>query len=577
MLRSLKLRNFRSFGNFTVTFGDSAYLVGPNNAGKSTVLMGLRTADIALRFARQRSATVKAIDLGKGVPAYPVFLRDLPSLQQSIRHEFRNLEARLELTWKSGAKLTMVWPAEGDDGESPFFYLERLPGMYVSNPKSVRDNLPLLGVVPILSPVDTTELLLDEKYVKQNIAGRLSSRHFRNQLRILKAEGKLEDFLEWSSEWLDDIHIEGLDTHMGEKAAELDVYYTEAGGRTEKELAWAGDGIQIWLQLLYHLWRTSDRSTIILDEPEVYLHPDLQRRLVRLLEASDRQVILATHSAELISEVDARSIAIVDKKSPNARRVRKETDLQTLSDTLGTAFNVRLAKALRANVAFFVEGKDMSVLRQFATILGLQRISHERRVAVIKLEGYTHWGSVDPFRWLCDQLLPDAIKIAVLLDRDYRTLSTIESVEKSFAREGIASHVWRRKELESYVLNVDVISRVTGLDVPSVRSVLVEATEEYENEVFGQLLGELATTGRSSGLDPSTITATFKADFDTKWKSIDYRLGVCPPKGLIAALNRHLQDRKKRAVTARSLAAAHELSEIPREVVDFLRVVEDLN
>ena len=65
----------------------------------------------------------------------------------------------------------------------------------------------------------------------------------------------------------------------------LDLYYTEAGRRTEKELVWAGDGVQIWLQLLLHVFRLRERDVVVLDEPDVFLHPDLQRRLVWLLES----------------------------------------------------------------------------------------------------------------------------------------------------------------------------------------------------------------------------------------------------------------------------------------------------
>ena len=65
--------------------------------------------------------------------------------------------------------------------------------------------------------------------------------------------------------------------------------------RFQKELVWAGDGLQVWLQLLYHVYRVKNFDSIILDEPEVYLHPDLQRKLVHLLEATCRQIILATH------------------------------------------------------------------------------------------------------------------------------------------------------------------------------------------------------------------------------------------------------------------------------------------
>jgi len=51
----------------------------------------------------------------------------------------------------------------------------------------------------------------------------------------------------------------------------LDVFYQEADSRIPKELVWAGDGIQVWLQLLYHVYRVQNCETIVLDEPEVYL------------------------------------------------------------------------------------------------------------------------------------------------------------------------------------------------------------------------------------------------------------------------------------------------------------------
>jgi predicted ATPase len=100
-----------------------------------------------------------------------------------------------------------------------------------------------------------------------------------------------------------------------------------------------------------------DCGTIILDEPEVYLHPDLQRRLVHLLESTGRQVIVATHSAEMIAESAGRLTAIVDRTRRRANRQRSDADYEMLSSTLGTAFNLRLAKALRSHVAVFVEAR----------------------------------------------------------------------------------------------------------------------------------------------------------------------------------------------------------------------------
>ncbi|MFZ8305259.1 AAA family ATPase, partial [Staphylococcus aureus] len=67
----------------------------------------------------------------------------------------------------------------------------------------------------------------------------------------------------------------------GNKDDAFDLFYEEQASRNEREIAWAGDGIQIWLQELYHMWMQRAADVIILDEPDVFLHPDLQRRLAR--------------------------------------------------------------------------------------------------------------------------------------------------------------------------------------------------------------------------------------------------------------------------------------------------------
>jgi predicted ATPase len=67
------------------------------------------------------------------------------------------------------------------------------------------------------------------------------------------------------------------------KGMALDVYFKEASAHSERELFWAGDGMQIWLQILFHAYRQRRVDTLVLDEPDVFLHPDLQRRLIHIL------------------------------------------------------------------------------------------------------------------------------------------------------------------------------------------------------------------------------------------------------------------------------------------------------
>jgi energy-coupling factor transporter ATP-binding protein EcfA2 len=578
MLAKLRLINFRSFRDFTVSFESGVYLVGPNNAGKSTILTALRTADVLLRYARSRKPTLSVDHNGRKLAAYPLILNDFPALQESVRYEFHNgNESRFELTWKSKAKLVAVWPAESDvdEAEEGFFYLERSPGIQVRDTNGARNAFPLLGIIPPLSPIEHSEGVRDDKYVRSSVTTRLSSRHFRNQIRLLRADGEFDEFTTYMCEWLDGIEFSSFDSHYDGKEMVLDVYYSELGSNVPKELVWAGDGIQIWLQILYHTYRTRSLDTLILDEPEVYLHADLQRRLVHLLESTGRQVIVATHSAEMITEAEPSLVTLVEKSRKYARRAEDAAKLEILTKALGTAFNLRLARALRSNVALFVEGKDMVVLRRLAQILEMNSIVTERGITVIPLEGYSRSVQVAPFTWLCKELLPEAIKVFVVLDRDYRSDGTITSVEREFSAAGIVGHVWRRKELESYLLTAEPIARLAGVASETIEQILDEVASSMEEYVFGQMLTERMQMHKGLKTDLSVVTTEFKREFDAAWRNPEYRLYACPAKDVFSELNNRLQSMKARAVTVRALASAHRPYEIPSELIRVLRKVEE--
>lgn len=576
MLKQLHLVNFRAFENFRVSFGDGAYLVGPNNAGKSTLLTALRTVDVLLRYAYRRKPDLHARDGDISVLGYPVSLREFPALQDSLRFEFGSDETRLELEWKSGAKLTVVWPDDGDDEDErvAFFYLMQSSGNPVRSPKQAKESFPPRGVIPILGPTEHDEKLLAEDYVRQNIAGRLSSRHFRNQLRLLENDQLLDAFLGWAQPWLGELSFDTLGQHMSDEGLIVEAFFFEAGSRVPKEIVWAGDGVQVWLQLLYHVHRVQNRDTIILDEPEVYLHPDLQRRLVHLLESTGRQIIVATHSTEMVAESDGRLTTLIDRTRRRASRTRSDADYEMLSTTLGTAFNLRLAKALRSRVAVFVEGHDMAILRRLAQTLRLPSLEREAGVTVIPLHGYSNWGQVEPFKWLCDELLPEALETFVILDRDYRPDAVRRAVIDRFEGAGIHGHVWERKELESYLLSAQVIARLSGATPAAVTKWLNKISQSMESEVFGRLLDERLkseVTGRQHAV---SVTTAFKPQFDAAWTNAEYRLRICPPKQIVSALNDKLQAKGFKPTSFAALARAHRRDEIPAEASTLLELIE---
>jgi predicted ATPase len=101
------------------------------------------------------------------------------------------------------------------------------------------------------------------------------------------------------------------------------------------EVGWMGHGLQMWLQTMWFLAKTPPETTVVLDEPDVYMHPDLQRKLYRLVRGRFHQAIIATHSVEIMAEADPADILIVNSKRSRSQYANTEPGVQVLIDRLG--------------------------------------------------------------------------------------------------------------------------------------------------------------------------------------------------------------------------------------------------
>lgn len=509
---------------------------------------------------------------------YPIALsriHDLPGYSDAnVHYEFRDEEARVEVFFDSGASVTMVWPSSSSDID-PFFYFDYRPGMNAKRRQQVIDHLPSIGIIPGLNPVEDVEEVLSARYVAEAAGSRLTSRHFRNHLFQLQSQNPKEyieaiEFIYANTPEISDISMRSRVTGSG---VVLDMFFKEATGHSERELVWAGDGMQIWLQIMFHAFRQRRAHALVLDEPDVFLHPDLQRRLIAVLEGLGPQIVLATHASELIAEAPRDSIVLVDRLRKNSRRIRDTPEMDRLVSDLGSAFDLAIARALRSRVVLFVEGKDMKLLRRLAATVGAKQLASERGgVVVVPLGGYNNWPHVQPFALLKSALLQDAVKMIVLLDRDYRGDQKVTEVEGELRELGIVPHVWRRKEIESYLLHQDAISRVSGLPAEKCGELLAEAVELEAEAVEGDLFSEMMKS--SKGKDPSIVHAECRARFLHLWQDFNAKLKVVPPKRVISSLNSQISANGGTVLSSQKLAEAIRIDEVDSEIKDVLLRVE---
>jgi predicted ATPase len=570
VLRRLELQNFRCFKTFEITFDKSLnVIVGPNNAGKSTVVSALRAAAFMLSTAARRRPTTAVHVNNEELLVFPVNEFPPPLDSENFRWEFHHeLPASLTFVFDNEVELHLEWPPEAEFFQGYFYIVVGGAGQ----PKDLNISKGLLashhlGVMPGLRPLDQHENVLNDGYIARNIGGRLSSSHFRNQLRLFDPY-EMRGFRKFCKTWLPDLDLgEPISNLAGNS---VDLYFREVGH--EREISWAGDGFQVFLQILLYLYRYANRPTLVLDEPEVFLHADLQRRLLDALEETPSQVIVATHSSEIFAAVSPESVIWVDKSQKHAVSISGDEALASAADSLGSIFNLRLAKLLRTTRAVFVEGKDLKLLNPLAVALGLGPLEKDADLSVVPLDGASNWRKLMAFEWVADRFLQSAVAAHVILDRDFHSDTAMQDLIDGLAAVNVRAIFWKRHEIENYLLVPSLISRVCGCSEPDVRTLLEEVGEEMRDDAIALATSDIVQEEGMRGLDISTLVKRGTAVIDSFWSDSE-RLSRLPGKDILAGLNRKLQAAGWSAVSSKALATNIKAAEIDPELSAVLKAV----
>ncbi len=571
-LVSLELRRFRAFERFTVTFGPTAILVGPNNAGKSTVVSALRSIAYMVRTAKRIRPTGRGFRGDRRILKYELVTAQVGLAEDSLRWESQDGEVSIRAAFANRSRLYAIWPTEslGD----PYFFVQGPDGRPYRDIPDVRENLPSIGVLPNLSPVEQREELLAEEYVRSNLGTRRSSLHFRNQLLLL-ARGELPG-LDWDGwiaflrVWLPEIQLRPPEQSEGG----VDVFYREEPRPSWKELVWAGDGFQVYMQNLFHLFRLRGSDVIVLDEPDVYLHADLQRRLTQVAGASEAQVVVATHSTEVVAEAGTSAIVWMDRTRTRAYRAPDDESLNTLAGQLGSQFNLRLAKVLRARHTLFVEGSDASYLKDLARLIGAVAFANEVHLAIVPIEGWSNQFRAEAFGWVNDKLLKGSMSATILLDRDYHADSHVEHVQQHFESAGLGCHIWKRKEIESYFLHPGAMARATTASEEEIAASLARTTAGmYEDVIFQFVATAKQDNSGDRHLADSTIARRFIPWLRELWTDPAERLYRCPAKEVLSAVNTQLSATGHKTLTFNGIIRKLQPHDVPEEAVHLIRSI----
>ena len=575
MITKANFLRFRGFERLSATLIPHAYIVGPNSAGKSTVIEAIGLAEQCLRVARRRLPPLKVRHNGITRKAFP-----LPpssnSEEDPVRHEFGRLETRVSVFWETGACIHIVWPEETDDyddyDKDGYFYLEEADGGQPKSLEVTRKIFSGVTVIPVITPIDRVEDFKDPGYIEKHRRTRLASRHFRNHSWHMSQTNEWALFKDYCDIWLPEIKL--LDVSRDASMNRLSVFYSEPGSRVPKELAWAGDGIQIWVQLLWHIFRANDPATIVLDEPEVYLHPDLQRRLVRLLDGLSKQVILASHSADVIAEAPPDAVLWVDRRCGGARRANSQQSLAALSESLGTSYNLALARSMRSRLVVASDCEDNRVIRLLAKQVGANNIANENIVSFVQLRDVRNWSDTNNLGTSLREVLPGRLPAVILIQTGHRPAIVNNRIRKSLSAPGITVKIWSRTEIENYLLDANAVARVSGAAPEIISLRIAEAHSKFREITRAAYISERVASA-SEGQGQETLTAA-ENEFDTLWVDSSRRVEFVRGSLVMKELNLWLESDGYRPINAYLLAKAARPQSLVPEVFEVLLELDEL-
>jgi hypothetical protein len=550
-------------------------IVGRNNAGKSSVVEALRLVSLV-------TTRLKGLGFYDGPDWGGITRRETgvrPSLKNvginfsSFFHRYGDPPAVIEASFTNETGLRIYI---GSEERVHAVILDPKGQPARSKAAALKLDLPPVEILPQIAPLEPNEMVLTEDYVRRATSSNLASRHFRNQLRVYGEH--YQRFSAIVEETWPGLRVLELTAGRGYPGDPLSLTIRDED--FVAEAAAMGHGLQMWLQTMWFLARVEQAACVILDEPDVYMHPDLQRRLLRYLKGQHQQVVIATHSVEMMSEVEPDDILVVDRRRKASRFASGPPAVQRLIDHVGSSHNLQLARLWSARKCLLVEGDDVKLLSLVHHILfpeadPLENLPH------FQVGGWAGWSYAIGSAMLLKNAGGETISVYSVFDSDYHSATAITKRYENASEHGVRLHIWERKEIENYFLAPDPIVRAIAARMPArvqapstkeVSSRLDTICDELKDEAFDAMAGELLLENRAGG--PTNANREARRLLNDNWRTKQGRLATISGKQAFSRLSGWSQDQFGASLTATIVARHLQAAETPDELRAVITAIE---
>lgn len=394
-LKEIEINNFRCFDGFTLTLdGESAFLVAPNGGGKSTLLEAVaRGCGISRTVHREDFADLEqpleVILTMEGIPAeatgafadHTTFGSGLPTLKVGLRATWDEEEQELEVTHG--------FPERG----------------WNSSTRAQREQFPVLWLPAYRVPARSLRVVGGSS-VLADLVGKLginsdltaATEALRRAAQSLAAAEPLAELLNSASQ-----ELEQLSTYRGQSGFELaptartdddileqlELLLSDGSAPSALPVGRQSSGLSqlaLFAFVLRALKQENSEFLLLVDEPELSLHPHAQRTLSSQLRETAEQTLIATHSSNVLDQADPRRVIRLQDSTTGVAAASAGAISDGDAARLIRISDPRTAEAFFARRVLIVEGEsDQIAVRALAQRLG--RDLDAEGISVVSLEG----------------------------------------------------------------------------------------------------------------------------------------------------------------------------------------------
>lgn len=288
----------------------------------------------------------------------------------------------------------------------------------------------------------------------------------------------------------------------GEVSAELDVdnFLVEVNG----------SGVREALRLILDV-EFGRPEILLVEEPEVHLHPALETSMMRYLKriSLNIQVFVTTHSTNFLDTAEMKNVYLISR---NESTQIQQMNFEEAESQIPKELGIRLSSLFMYDRLVFVEGpSDEAILREWAATLKIN--FSQANVGFVSMGGvrnFTHYAAEATISFLTKR----QVGIWFIIDRDERDETDISALKKLFGERSKIIALDKR-EIENYLINARAIVEFIKwkFELSGKRSSALPTVNEIETAI-----NDVAETLKAVAINKRVVKTLFKPLFPSREK-----------------------------------------------------------